>query len=313
MTDYVANAMDEVLPGLWIGDLTAATDEALLREKNIHSVLSTMRGKVDVARGFRHVHVDLDDTEVADALALFPQCIDFVEGELAKGRGVLVHCHLGMSRSATIVAAYLMYTQKHDAQTALGIIKKVRPVIEPNPGFLRQLDVFYQASYVVSNTNKVIRLHYLKSGVVLPSITNDGTRAADVQGLGAMSSASSSTEVQTRASRPRRIRCKLCRKEVATRDDFMDHSNGHGRGTTNTSSTTKVPMIGRSCSGYFIEPLPWTQEQATSGAPSGKLACPTPRCNAKLGNFDWAGSKCGCGEWVVPGFCLARGKVDECP
>lgn len=46
---------------------------------------------------FRHAHVDLDDTEVADALALFPQCIDFVEGELAKGRGVLVHCHLGMS------------------------------------------------------------------------------------------------------------------------------------------------------------------------------------------------------------------------
>lgn len=48
-------------------------------------------------QGFRHAHVDLDDTEVADALALFPQCIDFVEGELAKGRGVLVHCHLGMS------------------------------------------------------------------------------------------------------------------------------------------------------------------------------------------------------------------------
>lgn len=45
-----ANAMDEVLPGLWIGDLNAATNETLLREKSIHSVLSVMRGKVDVAR-----------------------------------------------------------------------------------------------------------------------------------------------------------------------------------------------------------------------------------------------------------------------
>ena len=43
------------------------------------------------------MHVDLDDTETADALALFPRCIGFVEGEMAKGRRVLVHCHLGMS------------------------------------------------------------------------------------------------------------------------------------------------------------------------------------------------------------------------
>lgn len=122
-----ANAMDEVLPGLWIGDLNAATNEALLREKSIHSVLSVMRGKVDVARvcpsavhphsdvtktlmqGFRHAHVDLDDTEVADALALFPQCIDFVESELAKGRGVLVHCHLGMSAYISHLFLYTVF------------------------------------------------------------------------------------------------------------------------------------------------------------------------------------------------------------
>lgn len=43
-----ANAMDEIIPNLWIGDLRAATDEHLLREHNIHSVLSAMRGRVKV-------------------------------------------------------------------------------------------------------------------------------------------------------------------------------------------------------------------------------------------------------------------------
>lgn len=40
--------MDEIIPNLWIGDLRAATDEQLLREHNIHSVLSAMRGRVKV-------------------------------------------------------------------------------------------------------------------------------------------------------------------------------------------------------------------------------------------------------------------------
>lgn len=128
-------------------------------------------------------------------------------------------------------------------------------VTRPNPGFLRQLEVFYQASYVVSNTNKVIRLHYLKSGIVLPNVANEGTTVAEVQGLSLMSAASSSAEAQGRAPRPRRIRCKLCRKEVATRDDLMDHSNGHGQNTSSVKNVIPGPMIDHSCSGYFIEPV----------------------------------------------------------
>ena len=44
------NAMDEIVAGLWLGDILAATNESLLREKDVHSVLSVMRGKVDVPR-----------------------------------------------------------------------------------------------------------------------------------------------------------------------------------------------------------------------------------------------------------------------
>lgn len=66
------------------------------------------------------------------------------------------------------------------------------------------------------------------------------------------------------------------------------------------------------------------------GELSGKIICPNKKCNAKLGNYDWAGLCCGCsGNWVVPvsvifcvigfydayrfrqGFCISRSKVDE--
>jgi dual specificity phosphatase 12 len=48
-----------------------------------------------------------------------------------------------------------------------------------------------------------------------------------------------------------------------------------------------------------------------NGEVSGKIACPNKRCKAKLGNYDWAGAGCGCGQWVTPGFCINRSKVDE--
>lgn len=46
VSDY--NAMDEIIPNLWIGDLQAARNEKQLRESNIHSVLSAMRGRVNI-------------------------------------------------------------------------------------------------------------------------------------------------------------------------------------------------------------------------------------------------------------------------
>lgn len=62
------------------------------------------------------------------------------------------------------------------------------------------------------------------------------------------------------------------------------------------------------CSGYFVEPLTWMEPALESGQVSGKLFCP---CGAKIGTFDWAGVQCGCKEWVTPGFCIHRSRVDE--
>lgn len=51
---------------------------------------------------------------------------------------VLVHCHVGVSRSATLVLAYLMLKQNLTLVEAICAVKENRGVI-PNRGFLRQL------------------------------------------------------------------------------------------------------------------------------------------------------------------------------
>lgn len=54
---------------------------------------------------------------------------------------------MGKSRSATILAAYLMATRRIAPNLALGLIERARPIVEPNPGFMKQLELYHQMAY----------------------------------------------------------------------------------------------------------------------------------------------------------------------
>lgn len=51
---------------------------------------------------------------------------------------VLVHCVMGVSRSATLVLAFLMISEGLTLQEAVAAVRPHRDVC-PNPGFLQQL------------------------------------------------------------------------------------------------------------------------------------------------------------------------------
>ncbi|THG95886.1 hypothetical protein EW026_g5841 [Hermanssonia centrifuga] len=90
------SGMNEVIPNLWLGDLRTALKVDLLRSRNIHSVLSVMRGKVTVSETFNRQQIQLDDTEDEDVLKHLVSAITFIQAELDKNRGVLVHCLAGV-------------------------------------------------------------------------------------------------------------------------------------------------------------------------------------------------------------------------
>lgn len=61
----------------------------------------------------------------------------------AAGGRALVHCRMGLSRSAATVLAYAMKEFGWPLERALRHVRHCRPGVLPNPGFMRQLD-FYQ-------------------------------------------------------------------------------------------------------------------------------------------------------------------------
>ncbi|KAK7441037.1 tyrosine protein phosphatase yvh1 [Stygiomarasmius scandens] len=232
------NPMDEIVPNLWLGGLLAAQDTATLKAHNIFSILSAMRGKISIHETFIKHQILLDDTEEEDVLVHLMPAISFIQAELDKGRGVLVHCHAGVSRSATIVAAYLMYSRRIDPEEALNMIRDLRPEVDPNPGFLIQLEIFHNAAYKISRRDKTTRLFYMERAME-EVMNGDGTlpttdmfaRLPPSLPHSAHNPSSTSTPITSTPSTPlpiprRRIRCKMCRQELATREHMLDHGPG---------------------------------------------------------------------------------------
>lgn len=61
-------------------------------------------------------------------------------GNVCKRNGrILVHCNAGVSRSASICIAYLMFQLKMNFDAAFLLVKSKRECIRPNDGFLKQL------------------------------------------------------------------------------------------------------------------------------------------------------------------------------
>lgn len=57
----------------------------------------------------RHMRIPVEDVDYADLLIYLPAAVNFIEEALHNGGVVLVHCVEGLSRSATVIAAYRKY------------------------------------------------------------------------------------------------------------------------------------------------------------------------------------------------------------
>ncbi|KAL6096439.1 dual specificity protein phosphatase 26 [Pungitius pungitius] len=139
------NHADEVWPRLYIGDQDIASDRGELAKLGITHILncaqSKWRGGAELYAGMRVTYhgIEAHDSPSFDMSVNFYPASDFIHRALAGGGTVLVHCAVGVSRSATLVLAYLMIRQNLTLVEAIKTVKDHRGVI-PNRGFLRQLN-----------------------------------------------------------------------------------------------------------------------------------------------------------------------------
>ena len=88
-----------------------------------------------IPSSFTYLKLNLQDTAREDISSAFYDALDFIDAALTQGGTVFVHCQHGVSRSATIVVAYLMWRQRLTYDDTLDAVRAVRPTINPNIGF----------------------------------------------------------------------------------------------------------------------------------------------------------------------------------
>jgi protein-tyrosine phosphatase len=131
---------DEIeTPWLFLGDWPCACNQAGLEKLGISSVLCVAQFRPPHKHKFAYRVVDLPDVDHSPLLEHFGACCEWLEEIERRNERVLVHCRAGVSRSATVVAAFLMKKHNLDPEAALGVIRKGRPRVQPNRGFMHQL------------------------------------------------------------------------------------------------------------------------------------------------------------------------------
>jgi hypothetical protein len=143
--------------GLFLGSIDAARDRSLLNQNNITRVVSLLdmfdeddpSGFFESRNSFRylepfdssidHLKLKLSDFYTSNILKYVPEAIKFISESQKIHRNVLVHCAAGISRSSSIVIAFLMIKYSLNFDEAKKIVKTKRRCICPNQGFESQL------------------------------------------------------------------------------------------------------------------------------------------------------------------------------
>nr|XP_046238721.1 serine/threonine/tyrosine-interacting-like protein 2 isoform X2 [Scatophagus argus] len=140
------NPVDEVWPNIFIAEKSVAVNKARLKRMGITHILNTAHGTgVYTGESFyagmniQYMGIEVDDFPDADISLHFRPTAEFLDEALLTHRGkVLVVSMMGVSRSAVLVASYLMIFQHMTIMEALTSMRKKR-AIHPNEGFLKQL------------------------------------------------------------------------------------------------------------------------------------------------------------------------------
>ena len=132
--------MSQLSQQLYIGNIFNALDKRWLQSKKItHVVNATKQIPNAYYENLYYLKLNLQDHPNQKILCSLNKAYHYIDDAIKRGGIVLVHCHAGVSRSASIVIYYIMRKYNLTFNQALQYVKNKRKIVNPNHGFVRQL------------------------------------------------------------------------------------------------------------------------------------------------------------------------------
>lgn len=131
--------IDEIIPGVYIGAYSDTIDNSNLFQLNITHVINLSQIANNNASCFDMYNININDYPDSNISEYFSKTSRFICNALVNKKNVLVYCFAGMSRSVSIVIAFLIRKRRMTFESALQLVKSKRNCAEPNSGFTQQL------------------------------------------------------------------------------------------------------------------------------------------------------------------------------
>uniref|UniRef100_A0A5B6YHI7 Putative Mitogen-activated protein kinase phosphatase 1 isoform 2 n=1 Tax=Davidia involucrata TaxID=16924 RepID=A0A5B6YHI7_DAVIN len=147
---------------VYLGSDAVAKNREILRQNGITHVLNCV-GFVSpeyFKSDLVYKTLWLQDTPSEDITSILYDVFDYFEDVREQGGRVFVHCCQGVSRSTSLVIAYLMWREGQSFEDAFQFVKAARGVTNPNMGFACQLLQCQKRVHAVpASPNSVLRMY----------------------------------------------------------------------------------------------------------------------------------------------------------
>ena len=140
------NDYSEILENfLYLGNYKIANDISRLNKIGIEYIINLCQ---DICNNIndkkiKFLSFNMKDSTKENIECIFYKCFDFINKCKSENKKILIHCYQGISRSACLVTAYLIFSKKIDSDKAFNFVQKKRKIANPNLGFFFQLNIFY--------------------------------------------------------------------------------------------------------------------------------------------------------------------------
>jgi protein-tyrosine phosphatase len=136
---YFHPECDEIIKEkLYLGNYDFALNKDLLKNQNISCIIvcgSELECKFP--NEYKYLKINLNDYIEDSILPYIDQCLKFIDDN--KDKKIFIHCNAGVSRSPSIVIAYLIKGLKYSFKEAYDLVKSKRKIIKPNDKFMDEL------------------------------------------------------------------------------------------------------------------------------------------------------------------------------
>ncbi|XP_049695356.2 LOW QUALITY PROTEIN: protein phosphatase Slingshot [Helicoverpa armigera] len=152
------DAPTEIFDHVYLGSEWNASNLEELQRNGVRHILNVTREIDNFFPGmFDYLNIRVYDDEKTDLLKHWDNTYKYINKARNAGSKVLVHCKMGISRSASVVIAYAMKAFNWNFEKALKHVKAKRSCIKPNTNFLNQLETYQGILDAMKNKEKLQR------------------------------------------------------------------------------------------------------------------------------------------------------------